>query len=819
MSYMSEHFRIPADPVASSAAVVRSGNARFTVLTSRLVRMEYSSDGTFEDRATQVFWRRHLPAPDYTVTEKEGGIELETEHLRLRYGGGAFTADSLSVELTQGGTTWRFGDRDTGNLRGTGRTLDGADGRIRLEKGLLSRDGWAIVDDLRSLVFNDEFMLENRNAGEDDRDLYFFGYGHDYKTCLQDYCRVAGGVPLLPRWALGNWWSRYWEYTQDSLARLMEAFEERQIPLSVCIIDMDWHLVKGLPTRGWTGYTWNRDLFPDPEGFLSWLHEHGLKTALNLHPASGVHPHEAMYEDMARFMGVDPSTREPIPFDITDPRFIEAYFKFLHHSHEATGIDFWWLDWQQGTSTKLYGLDPLWMLNHLHFLDHGRDESRRPFIFSRWCGLGGHRYPIGFSGDTVVSWDSLRFQPEFTATAANVQFGWWSHDIGGHFMGVNDDELIARWVQFGVFSPIMRLHASKDFFQDRRPWVHREDVYHCTSRAMRWRHALVPYLYSLAWRNAANGLPPVFPMYHEHPEEDAAYTCSQQYYFGTELVVAPFVDPCDPELGVARQAVWLPEGDWFDFFTGEHVEGGRHRAVYGGLNDIPVFAKAGAIVPLATDIGSSTAENPRELEVRVFPGAGNVFGMYEDDGETQRYLQGDYAVTRLQTEWRGDELVFTVHPPEGTPERVAPVKRRVVVRFMGVTQPDRCEVQRGDADAEETAVVRDDDPGVTVVAENVAPADKVSVRLQWTTGEPSMPDEDNALEKVQELLWTFDTPVRVKSGIRKDCLAFVKGEGNGEEWVRTRSSWLRRAGLSTRQYVALLETLTGRDLSDLVSGM
>jgi alpha-glucosidase (family GH31 glycosyl hydrolase) len=135
-------------------------------------------------------------------------------------------------------------------------------------------------------------------------------------------------------------------------------------------------------------------------------------------------------------MGIDPASEQPIEFDVADSHFMQAYFEYLHYPKEEQGIDFWWMDWQQGEHSKLQGLDPLYWLNHLHFYDQAKQGKKRPFIFSRWGGLGNHRYPIGFSGDTVITWDSLSFQPYFTSTASNVAYGWWSHDIGGHFMGM-----------------------------------------------------------------------------------------------------------------------------------------------------------------------------------------------------------------------------------------------------------------------------------------------------------------------------------------------------------------------------------------------
>ena len=262
------------------------------------------------------------------------------------------------------------------------------------------------------------------------------------------------------------------------------------------------------------------------------------------------------------------------------------------------GVNFWWIDWQQGNPVKTPGLNLLWWINHLHFQDSGR-RDRRPFIFSRWGGLGNHRYPIGFSGDTFITWDSLAFQPYFTATAANVGYGWWSHDIGGHMGGVEDRELYTRWVQFGVFSPILRLHSTNNPFHERRPWGYDAEVLGITRQAMQLRHALIPYLYSMAWLNHKQGIPPIRPMYYLYPDMDQAYSCPNQYTFGSELIAAPFTSPRDADTRLSRQVIWLPPGDWFNFFDGRYFEGDSWQAVYGDLGEIPVFARSGAIIPLA----------------------------------------------------------------------------------------------------------------------------------------------------------------------------------------------------------------------------
>jgi alpha-glucosidase (family GH31 glycosyl hydrolase) len=382
---------------------------------------------------------------------------------------------------------------------------------------------------------------------------------------------------------------------------------------------------------------------------------------------------------MAKWMGVDPASQEPIAFDITDPHFVEGYFEILHHPYEEMGIDFWWLDWQQGRKSRVPGLDPLWWINHLHYYDLGRDGRKRPFVFSRWGGLGNHRYPIGFSGDTFVRWRTLAYQPYFTASAANVGYGWWSHDIGGHMFKDGTPELYLRWVQFGVFSPIFRLHSTKKAALDRRPWSKPKRIYHAARDAMQLRHALLPYIYSMAWRAHMSGISIATPMYYGNMEEAEAFAARDQYFFGSELFIAPILKPSDLKTGLATRDVWFPAGTWFNFFTGESNSRRGWHEVTAMLEDIPVFAKAGAIVPLAPKAGWGGIDNPNELDLYIFPDADNEFLLYEDDGETTDYLNGKFAITRFTLE----NGCFTIHPVESD-QRLAPASRTYRIHLRGV---------------------------------------------------------------------------------------------------------------------------------------
>jgi alpha-glucosidase len=695
-SDLFERIRFQGDPVASPDSTVVSGHARFTILTPRLIRLEWSETGVFEDRSTYAFPTRYTSTPPRIFQRLEGKtLVIDTGPLQLRYtqSSGRFSADNLSIFFDLGGErrTWTPGMSNPANLRGTRRTLDECDGDAGLEEGILSRAGWAVFDDSRSVVFNPHDGWVAPRPDHELQDWYFFGYGHDYKAALTEYTRFGGRIPLIPRFALGGWWSRYWVYSDQDLKDLVGEFETHDIPLDVLVVDIDWHT-----PDSWTGYTWNRELFPDPPAFIRWVHDKGLRTSLNLHPAEGVQAFEEVYPRFAEAMGVDPASGQAIPFRIADKRYVQNYFELIHHPMEDDGIDFWWIDWQQGKSTEVKGLDPLPWLNHLHFCDLARHE-RRSLLFSRWGGLGNHRYQIGFSGDTYAEWAALQFQPYFTATAANVLYGWWSHDIGGHMGGATEPELYARWVQFGALSPCLRLHATKDPLAERRPWKYPPEVYRAAKAAFHWRYRLVPYIYTMARVAYDTGISLCRPMYYEFPGQDAAYVARYQYFFGDQMIAAPIVHPADPETGMAPVTIWVPEGTWIDHTTRETFTGPCWVRLVGDLDRVPMLVKAGAILPLAPSFrvmspphmaSGTTGGIPRDrLVLSVFPEGDGVFRLYEDDGTTKTYTEGQAEWTEIRTHIRGEDTwVVHIAPVEGHCEML-PAQRQVELRLEGSRRP------------------------------------------------------------------------------------------------------------------------------------
>ena len=709
------------DPVADAKAMVVVDHARFTVLTPQLIRMEWAADGKFEDHPSFVFLNRRLPVPKFTVKRDGSRLTLDTGELQLTYdsaaaGDGKFEAGNLTISFALNGNTqtWHPGMEDTGNLQGTTRTLDGALGNKTKEPigpGLISRDGWAVVDDsTRPLFDSDNFSFAQGEKSEwpwlmlrptgERLDWYFFGYGHEYKKALGDFVRVAGRIPLPPRFAFGAWWSRYWAYSDQELDQLVRGMHENDVPLDVLVIDMDWHLSdiqlkarhevdQSGESLGWSGYTWNPLLFPDPKDFLANIHAEGLKATLNLHPASGVQPWEDAYPAMAKAMGIDPETKKYVPFDITNKKFATNYMDLLHHPLEREGIDFWWLDWQQEANTRTPGVNPTWWLNYVHFTDQER-EGKRPLLFHRWGGLGNHRYQIGFSGDTVSVWPSLEFQPWFTATAANVGYAYWSHDIGGHMPGAVDPELYTRWVQFGAFSPILRTHTTKNPESERRLWAYPEPYSHILRDTFHLRYAMQPYLYTEARSTYDTGVAFLHPLYYDWPEAASAYESKGEYAFGSQMIVDPVTKAVDPATQLAQQSVWIPPGEWVEQATGRRLTGPAEVKRSFAIEQIPAYVRAGAIIPMQPAMEYTDQKPIDPLILEVYPqeeGKTSTYRLYADASKSEAYKRGACTWTKLTAKQQGDVLTVDFAPVEGSyPEMV--LKRSYEVRLPGDWPPD-----------------------------------------------------------------------------------------------------------------------------------
>ena len=705
---LNKHLIAKTSPLANQENIVFWKDYRVTVLQDRLIRVEKSQDKIFRDSATQTVWFRDMPKQNFKVEENNDCLTIITDAIKL-----VLKPDRKDCRVIVGRKSFEIDNSQ--NLKGTYRTLDEYDGdtfvgrsktmrkkdqpesaRIKLGNGVCSLNGVAVLDDSQSLTLKENGEIKGEKANGSDE--YVFVYGDNYRDAVNALYLISGNVPLIPRFVLGNWWSRYYVYDEKSYIRLLNSFEEQNVPLSVATIDMDWHYStqmeedlhiteKGKNTPyyggndGWTGYSWNKRLFPDYKAFLKKIEQKNLKITLNVHPADGVRWWEDCYQQMAEALGKDAEKEEWIKFDIASSEFVNAYFSVIHKPYEQDGVAFWWIDWQQGVNSGIEGLDPLWALNHYHYLDNGLNHGT-PVILSRFSGAGAHRYPLGFSGDTVISWDTLEYLPEFTATASNIGYTWWSHDIGGHMFGEKNNELYLRHIQYGVFSPINRLHCSNAQVCTKEPWAYGNGAGEIAKNWLRLRHQLIPYLYTASYRTSTEGRALCEPLYYEYKQPEA-YKYPQEYIFGGHLIVAPVTSKMG-KCGFAKVKAWLPEGVWFDIFTGARYQipnGGKSIILHRELETIPVFIKEGGILPLSLSEGNG-ANNPEKLQINVYSGHGE-YTMYEDGLDNN---QSGSLFTRFESKKTvdGDNIVQTLTLSTNGDWNVVPQKRTFKVRFKDV---------------------------------------------------------------------------------------------------------------------------------------
>lgn len=683
------------------------GNARFTAIADGVIRMEYTKDAVFADGAT-LFANRPRPAAKATYTKEGDTVTIATKKVTLTYRAGApFTPESLSAKIHTGkvDTTWKYADKNKNNLGGTLATLDGVDGHRPLPDGLLSRDGWYVIDDSGTPVFADGW-LQNRSQNHL-CDLYLFAYGHDYPEALRDLAFVSGKMALPRKYTLGSWYSRWWRYSAEQFLQIVDEYDANDFPLDILVMDMDWHYQdwgykEGDPRAlfgyghaggnlGWTGYTWNRREIPDPKGLLAELHRRGIAVTLNDHPADGIRDHEETYPTFLKLLQ-ERHYKEEVPLipdkqskrerensnrDVINFRFnagsrdyMEAFFESTHTQYEKTGVDFWWLDWQQDylypTVNGLGSLTHLPWLNYLYY-EHSKKNGLRGMSFSRWGGFGDHKHPAYFSGDSISTWDTLAFEIYMTVSAGNVGCFWWSHDIGGFEdqSPEKQSELYVRWVQFGITSAALRLHVCGNEKIDRRPWTWGEPYCSAMREMFHLRSMLIPYLYSIAYESYRDSVPMLRPLYFFDSENKEAYEHPTTYYLGGSMLAAPICHPGKGESFLALSHVYLPAGTWYDYFTGIRMSGGQVITVQNDLYSFPLFVKAGKPLPMQPYSNRMTSTPLSHLIVKIFAGEevlSDSFTLFEDDGISEGYMSGAYRATELSYSYDGKNRIFSYKP-------------------------------------------------------------------------------------------------------------------------------------------------------------
>lgn len=713
---LGEHFKIKTNSTANEANIIKGKYYRITVLSLNLVRLEYSPTGVFLDEPTSLVWNRNFGPVNFNKREDNTYLEISTPYFKINYVkeknfvGNKLTPDAnLKVNILGSNTLWYYGNPEVKNMKISDNEL--RSGALK-ENGLYSLDGYATIDDSNSKILLEDGTFCDRKFKE--IDIYLFVYNKDFTLCLKNFYALTSAPPLIPRYALGNWWSKDVGYNDRDIKDLIDKFKSKNIPLSILLLDSSWH--KKIDNfEG--GYTFNNSLFSNPLALIEYLKENKIHLGLSLSPSEGFSSIDEVFQESTKYIETKNGI---IPFNILNPRFIDVYFKMYIHPLDKLGINFYWL---KNTSKLSY--NELFLLNHYQTYDMLRNFDNRPLILSSYAGLGSHRYPILYSGKQKVSWDLLRSIPKHNFSATNGGISWWAHDIGGYYKGVEESELFIRFVQLGVFSPIFKFGSDTSKYYKREPWKWDIKTYSIVKEYLNLRHKLVPYLYSLAYLFYKNSQPLLKPLYHtdEFVIDDERYR--NEYYLGNELLVCPILNKKDPVMERTVCQMFLPSGTWYDFVTGKKFLGNKSYVSFIKEQDYPIFARAGSIIPMGSNLNINDLTPPQEMEIHIFPGCSNSFKLYEDDGTTNLYLKGHYLLTVIDYKYESNGYVLTLKALEGK-AGIVPDKRNYKFRFRNTKNSTQIVVLHNGENYPFTTYVDGND--FIVFVENVGTTGQLQIR-------------------------------------------------------------------------------------------
>jgi alpha-glucosidase (family GH31 glycosyl hydrolase) len=669
-------------PLGLAGQTFISGQARFQVLAPELVRLEYSPSATFVDApSVAVINRSDWPKTAAQSREEDGWFTLTTERLSLRYklGSGAFATNNLRIEWRDSSRThqWKPGDADDQNLGGVPASLDNRSTKAVTEPGPLSRKGYYVLDDSKTALFDQASDWVKPRSAKDSQDWFFLAYGTDYKSALAQLSKLVGPPPMLPRYVFGTWFGSRAGYSGQEWEMIVKQFRDEQLPLDMVVIDSD-----SKTKMVWTGYDWDLEQVPDPAAFFTWMKQHGIKVTVNEHYAALTRDSDSHFDIIRQAMGLPADTKE-IPHDLANKKYARLFMELLHKPDLQRGMAFWWQDGAAGANME--GLDAYLWTRHVEYEGSEHITGRRTTAFCRLGNCwGSHRYGIYFTGDLHGVWESLPVLIPATVRGGNQLTPYMNNLCCGVFVVDLPPELYERWVQYGAFSPLLWFHG---LWGLRLPWEYGLEGVENYRKFAGLRYRLIPYIYTCSQVAHETGLPLVRGTYLEYPEQEPAYTFQQQYLFGRDLLVAPITEAGKGK--PVKKDVYLPAGqEWYDYFTGDLYEGGKAVTHECPLERMPLFVRAGSILPMAPEMGWSDQKPLDPLTLDVYSGPQTAeFKLYEDDGVSLDYRKGSYAWTPLRfAAWKPGDYKLSIGPAQGE-FKGQPAKRRYELRIHGVFKP------------------------------------------------------------------------------------------------------------------------------------
>ena len=642
---------------ALDSCIFRGNNYRITILSERLVRLEYNNTGVFNDCETMIIKNRLFEMPNFNKKEDEKVLIIETPYFTLTYQkNNTFSSHSLVAKINDSKKEWFYGQKEVRNLGSFTFSLDEQYSLPKLEKGLFSFDGFVTLDDSDALSFDENGNVVQREIDKKNVDLYLFIYNKDFGLCLKDYFTLTGYPPLIPRYALGNWWSREYAYKDSDVLELITKFQRKKIPLSIFLLDNGWSKIDSKYPLLKSGFTFDENLFPNVIEFVAKIHELGIKLGVKINPQYGFSPIEKNYEIAQKYLPSDKNGL--LSFNPCSVKNIDAFLKIFINPLISMGMDFFWNDYSENSPEKMY------LLNY-YMHKNVANSNVRSLILSRNSMYAAHLHNVIYSGHNPIDWNTLKYLPFYNLSSSNLGVSFQSHDVGGSIDGIEDSDFYLRSIQFGVFSPILRFNTEKGNYFKREPWKWDVVTESIATEYLRLRHKLIPYIYSESYNYYKQGTPLIKPFYYSNPlfYDDENYV--NQYYFGSAFMISPITSPLDDMIGRTIQRFYIPSGFWYDFKTGKRFIGNHKYISFYEIDDYPIFVKKGSIIPMAGDNSYMSCDNPKDLEIHVFPGESNTYYLYEDDGITMNYEKNEYVKTEIDYNYRASNYTLIIRQVEG----------------------------------------------------------------------------------------------------------------------------------------------------------
>ena len=718
-----ESFHVDIKKAKTSDAYVYVGHKyRISILSEVLIRFEYSEHGTFNDYPTMFACNRSFSSPKITFREDQNVILLTNDIFTIQYIkeksfiGSRFAPDQyLKVSINGTDKVWYFNHPEVRNFKGAFYSLDDVKNDSKMDKGLFSLDGFVSFDDSRTPILSQNGNLIAPNY--ENIDTYLFVYNKDFGLALRDYFKLTGYAPLIPRYTLGNWWFKNEAYNINNLQSIVNNFKKNDIPISVLLLG-EYERSKNKDSL--VSFSLNKVGIPSTEVLSKYLHDNNIFLGCNIRTDGNLSESEEHFLDFSKMFG----STKTLPINVYDEKFMVSFLKAIINPMFNSGIDFLWLD---NNDSKNYLRD--FIMNYYLYNNMALNKQKRNIVLSRNFGILPHKFGILYSGKTNVSWKTLRNLPFYNANSSNIGISWWSHDVGGFEGGTEDSELYMRWVQFGVYSPILRLSSTFGKYYKREPWRWDARTFKVVHDYLKLRHRLIPYLYSEAYKYSNIGSPLVQPLYYKYPETYDEKLYKNEYYFGTELFVCPIVDPKDNVMNRVVHQIFLPNGIWYDFKTGKKFPGGRRYVTFYKDEDYPVYARTGAIIPMAilNENNLNSTKNPERLEIHIFPGRSNTYKLYEDDGQTDMHNYGYYNISEINYYYKENDFSVSIEPKEGN-ITVIPEKRSYIIRFRNTKYTKDVQVFADEVNVPFESYV--DDTDFIVKFDNVKTSSKIYIHCK-----------------------------------------------------------------------------------------